>query len=182
MPESGTSEVFEVLYRRHRQPLVGYLTRLSRCRSQAEDLAQLAWLKLLDAMRRNAVPAADESGLRAYLYAIARNTFLDECTRRHDATRTRPIDPVSLEALLTHGEAVPGPDQDLQRSQSAAALSRALDDLPEEQRAVILMWCAGTSIEVMAVRSAAPRDTVLSRKKYALAHLRRRLAPLACAL
>lgn len=180
--ESNISQVIEGLYRRHHGPLVGYLNRMTRCRSRAEDLAQLTWVKLLGALRREAVPAADEAGLRAYLYAVARNTFLDECTRKHESIRARPVDPADLDALIAQSRISPGPEDDLQRSQSAAVLRRALEGLPSEQRAVILMWCAGTSIRAMAARSAAPPDTVLSRKKYALAHLRGRLAALACAL
>jgi DNA-directed RNA polymerase specialized sigma24 family protein len=58
-------------------------------------------------------------------------------------------------------------------------IGQAIDALPAPQREVIRMWCAGTSIESMAARAAAPRDTVLSRKKYAFARMRQTLAPLA---
>lgn len=182
MSETIASDLFESLYRQYHEPLIGYLTRMTRCRSRAEDLAQLTWVKLLGAMRREAVPAADEAGLRAYLYAIARNAFLDECTRKHESIRARVVDPAGLDALLAPDHYSPGPEDEVQRSQSAEVVRSALKDLAEEQRTVILMWCAGTSIRAMAARSAAPRDTVLSRKKYALAHLRSRLAGLACAL
>ena len=182
MSETSASNLLESLYRRHHEPLIGYLTRMTRCRSRAEDLAQLTWVKLLGAMRREAAPAADEPGLRAYLYAIARNTVLDECTRKHESIRARAVDPASLDVLLASEHHSRGPEDDVQRSQSAEVVRGALKDLSEEQRTVILMWCAGTSIRAMAARSAAPRDTVLSRKKYALAHLRGRLAGLANAL
>ena len=51
-----------------------------------------------------------------------------------------------------------------------------------KQREVVAMWCAGASIEGMARHAAAPRDTVLSRKKYAFARLRVTLAPIAPAV
>jgi DNA-directed RNA polymerase specialized sigma24 family protein len=47
-----------------------------------------------------------------------------------------------------------------------------VDRLPAEQRKVILMWSQGASIREMASACDAPRDTVLSRKKYAVARLR----------
>lgn len=182
MSTTTAHQALESLYRRYHEPLIGYLTRMTHCRSRAEDLAQLAWVRLLGALQRDAVPAADEPGLRAYLYTVARNTFLDECTRKHESIRARPVDPADLDALIAQSRTSPGPEEDVQRSQSTAVLHRALQDLPDEQRAVILMWCAGTSIKAMATCSAAPPDTVLSRKKYALARLRGRLAALACAL
>lgn len=182
MSAAIASQALEGLYRRHHAALVGHLARMTGCRSRAEDLAQLTWLKLLGALRRELAPATDERGLCAYLYAVARNTFLDECTRKHESIRARPVDPAELEGLIALHRVSPGPEEDLQRLQSAAALRRALEELPTEQRAVILMWCAGTSIKTMAARSAAPPDTVLSRKKYALARMRGQLAPLAHAL
>jgi DNA-directed RNA polymerase specialized sigma24 family protein len=47
-----------------------------------------------------------------------------------------------------------------------------VDRLPAEQRKVSLMWSQGASIREMAAACHAPRDTVLSRKKYAVARLR----------
>jgi DNA-directed RNA polymerase specialized sigma24 family protein len=44
---------------------------------------------------------------------------------------------------------------------------------------VIVLWMAGTSIKDMAAACRAPTDTVLSRKKYAVARMRRSLADLA---
>lgn len=182
MSATTAHQALESLYRRYHEPLIGYLTRMTHCRSRAEDLAQLAWVRLLGALQRDAVPAADEPGLRAYLYTIARHAFLDECTRKHESIRACPVDPADLESLLARSQTAPGPEEDLQRLQSAAVVHHALRELSEDQRAVLLMWSTGTSIAAMAARSAAPRDTVLSRRKYALARLRGRLAALACAL
>jgi len=44
--------------------------------------------------------------------------------------------------------------------------------LPVEQRQVVALWADGMRIGAIATLTAAPRDTVLSRKKYALAKLR----------
>jgi DNA-directed RNA polymerase specialized sigma24 family protein len=55
-------------------------------------------------------------------------------------------------------------------------IARALDELPDAQRTVLALWVEGRSIREMAARTAAPVDTVLSRKKYALGRLRRALS------
>ncbi|MEX2148649.1 MAG: sigma-70 family RNA polymerase sigma factor [Steroidobacteraceae bacterium] len=162
----------ERLYTRYHLLLVRFLTRMTHCPQRAEDLAQAAWLKLLGARSRGACPGGDESELRAYLFTVARNAFLDEYTRKHAVVRTRTIDPCLLDSLIDESGGSDGPEQDVARGQVYALLQGAVDRLPVEQRKVILMWSQGASIREMASACDAPRDTVLSRKKYAVARLR----------
>ena len=164
--------LFERLYVAHHRLLVRYLTRMTRCAQRAEDLAQVSWLKLMSARDRGACTATGESELRAYLFTIARNAFLDEYTRKHEAIRTRSVDPGVLETLQCRQETDAGPDRELERLERRAMVRRAVAGLPAEQRRVIRMWSQGASIREMAAACAAPTDTVLSRKKYAVARLR----------
>lgn len=162
----------ERLFTRYHALLVRFLTRLTHCPQRAEDLAQGAWLKLLGARNRGACPGGDESELRAYLFTVARNAFFDEYTRKHAVIRTRTIDPCLLDTLIDDADGSDGPEQVVARGQVAALLQCAVDRLPAEQRKVILMWSQGATIREMASACDAPRDTVLSRKKYAVARLR----------
>jgi RNA polymerase sigma-70 factor (ECF subfamily) len=162
----------ERLYTRYHSLLVRFLTRMTHCPQRAEDLAQSAWLKLLGARHRGACASGDESELRAYLFTVARNAFLDEYTRKHGVARTRTIDPCLLDSLIDESGGGGGPEQEVTRGQVSAVLQGAVDRLPAEQRKVILMWSQGASIREMASACDAPRDTVLSRKKYAVARLR----------
>ena len=166
------------LYQRHHTALIRFLTRMTRCLQRAEDLAQGAWLKVLTARATGSCPANDENALRAYLYAVARNAFIDECTRKHDSVRTRLMAPGDLEAVAAAGSS-PGPEETLEREQLQRLIRRAVTTLPAEQRVVIDLWSRGTSIRDMAARTTAPVDTVLSRKKYAFGKLRRELVAVA---
>jgi RNA polymerase sigma-70 factor (ECF subfamily) len=172
-------ELFDRLYRAYHRPLLRFLARMTRCPERAEDLAQVAWLKLLQARARGLCAATDDGELRAYLFTVARNAFLDEYTRKHESLRARPTEPSQLEALSGRVDALPGPEEDAARDQTQARLVFALGSLPDEQRRVIVLWMAGTSIKDMAAACRAPTDTVLSRKKYAVARMRRSLADLA---
>ena len=169
-------ELFERLYRAYHRPLVRFLARMTRCPERAEDLAQVAWLKLLQARARGICAAVGDAELRAYLFTVARNAFLDEYTRKHESLRARPTEPAQLDALATRVDAFPGPDAALERGQAQALVAVALQGLPAEQRQVICLWMVGTSIKEMAATCGAPTDTVLSRKKYAVARMRRSLA------
>ena len=164
--------LFERLYAGYHLLLVRFLTRMTRCPQRAEDLAQVAWVKLLGARSRGACQAGNESELRAYLFTVARNAFLDEYTRKHEAVRTRTVDPGILEAMINESSSAAGPDQAAERGEIDSILRGAVDHLPAEQRKVILMWSQGASIREMAAACDAPTDTVLSRKKYAVARLR----------
>ena len=160
------------LYRRYHALLVRFLTRMTHSPERAEDLAQAAWLKLLAARSRGACACGDESELRAYLFTVARNAFLDEYTRKHGVVRTRTVDPGLLDALIDESGGSAGPEQEAERSQVNGLLQQAVERLPAAQRKVIQMWSQGASIREMASACRAPRDTVLSRKKYAVARLR----------
>ena len=170
---SATEKIlFERLFSTYHPLLVRYLTRMTRCPQRAEDLAQVAWLKLLAARTRGACRTDSEAEVRAYLFTVARNAFLDEYTRKHEAVRTRTVDPGLLDALINESSSGVGPEIAIERDQLHAILKGAVDHLPAEQRKVIGLWSQGASIREMAVACDAPTDTVLSRKKYAVARLR----------
>lgn len=164
------------LFRRENPPLVRFLTRLTRCRFMAEDLAQLAWVKLMNARQRGICVTGLEGELRTYLFEVARNTFIDECTRKHATSRTRATDPADLADLLAGSERSASAEDVVLHHEARTALWRAVAALPAAQREVIMMWCSGESTDGMARRTGAPYDTVLSRKKYAFAHMRGSLA------
>lgn len=164
------------VYVLHHPALVRFLARLTRCRSRAEDLAQAVWLKLLDSRMAGRWPAGGEPGLRAYLYTAARNAFIDEYARKHESVRTRSLTPADLETLVACASVRGDPSRDVERQQMVGLLGRAIESLPREQRVVLALWIEGTSIRDMAGHTAAPVDTVLSRKKYALRRVRRHLS------
>lgn len=170
------------LYRREHPILVRFLIRMTRCRAAAEDVAQMAWLKLLSARQRGICCVSPDQELRAYLYEVARNTFIDEHTRKFAGARTQATAPSIVAELASRACSVPSAEDELVQLEIGRSVARAVNALPPPQREVVALWCAGASIEGMVRHSAAPRDTVLSRKKYAFARLRRALMPLASAV
>lgn len=170
-PTSATRQLVGQNFSQINRLLVRYLRRMTRCPDRAQDLAQLAWLKVLAADQRG-VHTPTDSTLRAYLFTVARHTFIDECTRKHEAIRTQSFDPALLDLIHTAGDAASDPADELQHAQVSALIERSLQGLPPTQREVVLLWLAETSIKSMANMVGAPPDTVLSRKKYAFARLR----------
>lgn len=178
--ESEAQVALGVLYGRYNDMLVQYLRRQARCRDTAEDLAQQLWLKLLDWTRQGRFMPADEPGLRAFLFSAARNLYVDECVRKHAASRTtrQPHEELERE-LAERGATGPGPYELVAQQQASALVARALAALPGCQQEVVRLWMHDASIEGMVAATKAPRDTVLSRKKYGLKRLRGALEALA---
>ncbi len=65
----GDGEALACLVDRHKDPLVNYLTKLSGCRENAEDIAQDTFLRLLE----RSGSYVEQGRLRPYMYRIATN-------------------------------------------------------------------------------------------------------------
>ncbi len=78
---------------------------------------------------------------------------------------------------LDHDPA-PDPSELVHRQEMSRHLNEAMGGLPLEQREVVALWATGVEIDAIVAITGAPRDTVLSRKKYAIAKLRAALGSL----
>ena len=171
--QDGDYDAFGELFGRHKDAFVAYLTHLGGSTAIAEDVSQHCWLKLIESVDDGRYREISGASFRSYLYTLGRNRYIDEYQRKHDESRRGAMP--NLDAV-EHPAEQPGESAEFGERQ--ALLSRALAGLPLEQRDVIALWSAGVSIEHMVEITAAPRDTVLSRKKYALAKLRKAFAAL----
>lgn len=171
---------FAVLAARYGDMLRRFLRSLTRRAEVAEDLSQQLWLKMLEAARAGRFLPDDDAAMRSYLFAAARNLFLDECVRKHGSARTVAHDALTIASLVESDPAdgAADPANLCHCAHVTGAVRQAIDRLPESQRVVIRLWMAEQSIEAMVAATGACRDTVLSRKKYGLRRLRTSLAGL----
>ena len=146
----------------------------------AEDILQDVFYELIQAYRL--VEPAEQ--VTAWLYRVARNRITDLFRRQKTRNATslsapaspsaEPDDQQSLEDLLPSPEA--GPDAVYARNLLIDALEDALAELPANQREVFLAHeVEGTSFKELSAASGTPINTLLSRKHYAVLHLRTRL-------
>lgn len=168
--DAGDGLAFQALFARHKEALLAYMQRLSGRNDVAEDVSQQAWLKLLEVARRREYRAGG-AAFRTFLFTLARNHYVDHHVRAHHASRTQ--------SLSEEHEVLPNPDEQPEHAAAAGqvgeAVIAALGGLPHEQRDVIALWSMDVDIDTIASIVDAPRDTVLSRKKYALSKLRQAL-------
>jgi len=141
----------------------------------AEDVLQDVFHELVEAYR---MMKPVEQGT-AWLFRVARNRITDLFRRRarenrKDAAEMPDGDEESLLELLPSPDA--GPEAELARSVLVDALYEALDELPDEQREVFIAHeLEGASFKELSARLGTSVNTLLSRKRYAVLHLRERL-------
>ena len=172
----GDASAMETLVRRHASALAAFLAGWSRDASDAEDLAQEVWLRVL---RR---PDAFRGGsFRAWLLRIARNLAIDHSRKRTpELWLDAPADPAPDSPPLVDtlpDENSPKPDEVLSRAEDRARLLAAVRALPGPQRDVVLLRAADVSFADIADRFGIPLNTALGRMHYAMKTLRAALAP-----
>jgi RNA polymerase sigma factor (sigma-70 family) len=162
---------------RERSRLGSFIRRRIRDPMEAEDLLQDVLEELVEAYR---LPESIEQ-VGAWLLRVARNRLIDRFRwnkRRQTTGIAGAADESDLENLLELQ--LPGVDQGPEalyaRSVVLEALQGALDELPADQRDVFVEHeLEGRSFKQMAEKSGIPVNTLLTRKRSAILHLRRRL-------
>jgi len=164
------SEVIE----REQGPLFQFIRKRVVDLDDAEDILQDVFYELIEAYRL--MQPIEQIG--AWLYRVARNRIIDRFRRQRLDTRREAAvgsrDEVGLEDLLPSPDG--GPEAAYARTVLTEELEAALDDLPEEQRRVFIAHVLeGRSFKQIADETGLKINTLLSRKHYAIVHLRRRL-------
>jgi RNA polymerase sigma factor (sigma-70 family) len=137
----------------------------------AEDILQEVFYELVNAYRMTQ-PIEEVS---AWLFRVARNRITDLFRRRSREVEMSPQDDESsIEELLPSPEA--GPEAQFARRVLLEEMADALDELPAEQREVFVAHeIEGVSFNELSRRTGLNVKTLLSRKHYAVRHLRERL-------
>jgi RNA polymerase sigma-70 factor (ECF subfamily) len=130
------------LFQEHNRTLIGFLVARLHSEAEAHDVAQEAYVRLLQLENASAV-----SFLRAHLFAIAGNLAIDRIRQRQVRERNSPQD--FFEELLTR----PGPERIAMSQEELVLVKRALRELPEKcRRAFMLHVFAGHSVQEIAVQ------------------------------
>ena len=144
--------------------------------SDVEDIVQEVFYELVEANRR-LMPIEHLTG---WLYRVARNRITDLFRKQKPegfsdaAVEDEDGDLLQIEDLLPSPDA--GPEALYVRNLLFEELELALDELPEEQREVFVAHeLEGRSFKELSAESGVNINTLLSRKRYAVLHLRERL-------
>jgi len=143
---------------------------------EAEDILQDVFYELLSSYRM----MKPVEQVTAWLYRVARNRIIDLFRKKKPDSLNVPVsneedgDSLLLEDLLPSAEA--GPEAAFARTLLLDALEEAIEELPESQREVFIAHeVMGVSFKELAAETGLSVNTLLSRKHYAVLHLRSRL-------
>jgi RNA polymerase sigma factor (sigma-70 family) len=144
---------------------------------EVEDILQAVFYELVEAYRL--LKPVEQVG--AWLYRVARNRIIDFFRKKKPETFANgPVGGVSDEDALLLEDLLPspaaGPEAAYARRVLLEELEAALEELPQEQREVFIAHeLDGRSFKELAEESGLNVNTLLSRKRYAVLHLRQRL-------
>src|SRR3954454_8695964 len=138
----GDERAFELLFHRHYAGVYGVVLRIVGQPEEAEEIAHDAFLKLY----QRPIAASDDANVRAWLYRVATNAafnsvrsrrrrlgWLRRLAQRADA-RAHADDPATL---VVAGD-------------EAAMVRSVLTELPEGQRAALMLRASGLSYQEIA--------------------------------
>jgi RNA polymerase sigma factor (sigma-70 family) len=121
---NGAGETLGVLFDRYQTPLFNFYAKLTGDRALSEDLVQEVFLRILR-YRQSYQPGTP---FRAWIYQIARNARVDHYRKAH---RHISFEPEMAPPVI--------PKDSAQESQEAELLHRALMQLPEEKREILVL-------------------------------------------
>jgi RNA polymerase sigma factor (sigma-70 family) len=161
---------------RERSRLRNFIRKRVPDPSDAEDIVQDVFYELVEA-NRLLMPIEHVTG---WLFRVARNRIIDLFRKKKPASFSDEAlvdgagELLQIEDLLPSPEA--GPEELYFRHALLDELELALDELPDEQREVFVAHeLEGRSFKEMAAQTGMSLNTLLSRKRYAVLHLRERL-------
>jgi RNA polymerase sigma-70 factor, ECF subfamily len=180
--KKGDAKAFERLLQRHKKPVYNFCLRMLQERSAAEDAMQEVFLRVV----RSAKDWQQNAKFTTWLYTIARNHCID-ALRKAGHRKTASLDQTfeegeeqgpTLGDRLGDEESIT-PDRGAESARLRRKLTEAIASLSEEQREVFVMReYAGMPFKDIATVVGVPENTVKSRMRYALEHLKSHLAKL----
>jgi RNA polymerase sigma-70 factor (ECF subfamily) len=127
---AGDARAFEELVATHQHRVFGVALRMLENGAEAEEVAQETFLRA----HAGLAEFRGDAKLSTWLYAIVSRLCLNRLASA-DRRVIRPGD----ELLLRVADASGGPDASAERGELEAALHRAIADLPEERRVVVIL-------------------------------------------
>lgn len=168
----GDEESFAQLYAGYHRAVLDFFYGLARDPFEAGELCQETFLRIWRVRRKYRATGA----FPAYLFAFARNIWLERCRERRKQYRLGFASSLDDHVGGLADNPSAHPDAAASRSELRDRLFEALDELPEAQRMVFMLRnVEGLSLEEIAAIMQCPVNTVRSRRILAVGKLRKAL-------
>lgn len=153
--------------------LMGFIRKRVNSEVDAEDILQDVFYQFIG----NAEPVEQ---ITAWLFTVARNKITDKKRKQQPESLEESFVEEDGDGLFGWSEILfdqrNNPESDYLRNLFWEELNKALNELPAEQRdAFVQHEIEGVSFNELSERTGETVNTLLSRKRYAVLHLRSRL-------
>lgn len=155
--------------------LFGFVRGRVKSTEDAEDILQDVWVQL-----SNLSDVADIENVSAWLYEVARNKITDRSRKKtslalEDYSYENDEGEFNFKEILLMDESN-NPDLGFFKELFWSEFQKALDELPENQRDVFLLnEMEDLTLQQIAEQKSENLKTIISRKGYAVKHLRNKL-------
>jgi RNA polymerase sigma factor (sigma-70 family) len=182
VPEQKLKDI-EKLITEYQPKLKTYIRKRVVNREEAEDILQDVFYQLVKTVNTALNPIEQMS---AWLYRVTRNTIINHgIKKREEELPVYQDDESDKEILkdfsevLFNDEISPSPETEYLRSLVWTELENALSELPAGQREIYeLTELEGIPVKEISQTTGLAVNTLLSRKHYAVLHLRKRMRQL----
>ena len=170
---SGKDYAFEVLLNRHRDKIYTSIYLFVKDHSQADDIFQEVFIKIVDTLRRGKYN--HEGKFLQWAMRISYNLCVDHFRRSKRYPIVHAKEDFDIFDVLKSEN--PNAEEQIMRSQTYQKIRDLVDALPEEQReVVVLRHYADMSFKEIALLTGVSINTALGRMRYALINIRKMIA------
>jgi RNA polymerase sigma-70 factor, ECF subfamily len=132
--KNGDHDSFGELLRRYERQLTVFFFRQLRDEDGARDLVMDTFLRVYKA----AYKYEPRAKFSTYIYQIARNLLINESQKR-EFRKTDSLDDMHENSNLQLAEDTLDPEQELSRRELSDLVTKALNELPEDQRTILIL-------------------------------------------
>ncbi|TVQ91017.1 MAG: sigma-70 family RNA polymerase sigma factor [Deltaproteobacteria bacterium] len=172
----GDTTAYRGLVEKYQERIYHMVYGMLRNQEDARDITQDAFVKAYDNLQKFRL----ESSFYTWIYRIARNLTIDYLRKRKRRPETEFDEQVATRderGGIDESHVQEGPGRTLERKRLYARIMTAMQQLPEDQREVVLLReLEGLSYKEIAEAMEIPEGTVMSRLYYARKKLQKLLA------
>ncbi len=166
----GNERAFETLLSRHKEKIYTSIYLFVKDTALAEDIFQEVFIKIIDTLRKGKYN--HEGKFVQWALRISYNMCVDYFRRSKRRPKVSPTETFDIFDVLQNPE--PNAEQNIIRSQTHDKIRSLVDQLPAEQReVVILRHYADMSFKEIAKLTRVSINTALGRMRYALINIRK---------
>jgi RNA polymerase sigma factor, sigma-70 family len=168
---SGESQAVEDLIRRYKNKVFTYIYFNVRNQHLAEDLFQETFIKVIKSFQDGKYQ--DNGKLLSWIMRIAHNLIIDHY-RRNKQLNTCSNEDYELDLFNSPKYSEENVEQIMVTNQIYSDVRRLVDELPEDQREIILLrHYGGLSFKEIAEQTNVSINTALGRMRYAIINMRK---------